>query len=118
MRQVGTRKTYQKRSVGLYARRGVAVEASKDLGGIETGGPAFTFGMSLLGARLLGRWCPAQGGVSLVCGFCTEHEKASVDTSAVHLGLYSHPVERGSVPRKDPEGTEYRCGARRRTGSQ
>jgi hypothetical protein len=58
MRQVGTRKTCQKRSVGV-TRLGVAVEASKSLGGIETEGPSLSFGMSLAGARVLARWCPA-----------------------------------------------------------
>jgi hypothetical protein len=52
--------------------------------------------------------------VSLVCGSCTEREKASVDTSGRHLGLYSHPAERERAEAAT-EGTEYRCGARRRT---
>ena len=58
MRQVGTRKTYQKRSAGVI-RSGVAVEASKDLDGIETEGPPDSLGTSLEGARVLARRCPA-----------------------------------------------------------
>ena len=55
------------------------------------------------------------GGVSLVCCSCTEREKAGADTADRSLGLFSLPVARGSVPRQLTEGTEYRCGARRRT---
>ncbi len=44
------------RAVGVS---GVAVEASKGLVDIETGGPWIAFGMSLAGARFLARWCPA-----------------------------------------------------------
>ena len=59
MRQVGIRKTFQKRPAG---RSGwvFAVEASiSRKGGIEIGGPEFSFEMSLAGARVLARWCPA-----------------------------------------------------------
>jgi len=51
MRQVGTRKTYQKHSVGCMPVGAFAVEASKDLVGIETEGPPFTLGTSLSGVR-------------------------------------------------------------------
>jgi hypothetical protein len=59
MRQVGIRKTYQKRPVGVIWL-GVVVEASKSWDGAETGGPSLPLGMSLAGARVLARWCPAQ----------------------------------------------------------
>ena len=54
-----------------------------------------------------------EGGVSLVCGSGTEREKASVDTAAGVVGLRGRERERAEA---DTEGTEYRCGARRRTG--
>jgi hypothetical protein len=41
--------------------------------------------------------------VSLDCCSCTEREKASVDTEDRSLGLYSHRVPRGSVPRQKPK---------------
>jgi hypothetical protein len=58
MRQVGIRKTYQKRPTGV-TREGVVVEASKIQDDIRTGGPFVTSGMSLAGARVLTRRCPA-----------------------------------------------------------
>src|SRR5258708_11890069 len=58
MRQVGTRKTYQKRPVGV-TWLGVVVEASKSWDGTETGGPSLPLGMSLAGGRVFGRWWPA-----------------------------------------------------------
>ena len=54
-----------------------------------------------------------EGGVILVCGSCTEREKASVDTAAGGLGP---GVVRGSVPRAETGGIEYRGGAGWRTG--
>ena len=42
--------------------------------------------------------------MSLVCGSCTEREKASVETSS---GVVGPEVARGSVPRQKTEGTEY-----------
>src|SRR5258708_1465219 len=59
MRQVGTRKTYQKRPVGV-TWLGVVVEASKGWDGTEPGGSSLALGMSLAGGRVLARWCPAQ----------------------------------------------------------
>ena len=59
MRQVGTRKTYQKMPGGgdpVGSRRGSVV---KEQGGIETGDPESVSRMSLAGARVLARWCPA-----------------------------------------------------------
>lgn len=51
-----------------------------------------------------------EGDVSLVCCFCTERGKAHPDTTALR-------VVRGSVPSgRDPQGAEYRCGVRWRTG--
>ena len=43
------------------------------------------------------------GGVSLVCGSCTEREKASVETATEVV-----MVARGSVPTAETEGIEYR----------
>jgi hypothetical protein len=44
------------------------------------------------------------GGVSLVCCSCTEREKASVDTdTAVHLGLFSHPVGKRERAEEQPK---------------
>jgi hypothetical protein len=59
-RQVGTRKTYQKCSVGRKPVRVSLSKRRKRIDGIETGGPLLTLGMSLAGARVLARWCPAQ----------------------------------------------------------
>ena len=87
-------------------------------GGIETGGPCPAPGMSLAvdpecwpgGAR-------CGGGVSLVCGSCTEHEKAYVDTDRqsqwVEVGPPGGERERAEGA---TEGTEYRCDVRWRTG--
>ena len=50
----------------------------------------------------------------LVCGSCMEREKASVDTGdpwSLDLGRERERAE------AETEGTEYRCGARWRTGS-
>jgi hypothetical protein len=56
-----------------------------------------------------------KGGVSLVCGFCTEHEKADADTAG--LKVRACPLvgerERGEA---ETEATEYRCGICWRTG--
>jgi len=56
--------------------------------------------------------------VSLVCGSRAEHEKASVDTGGqsqwVEVGPPGCERERAEAA---TEGTEYRCGARWRTGS-
>ena len=80
MRQVGTRKTFQKRSRGVSGWA-CAVEASISRSvGIEIGGPEF-FSRDEPGG------CPCywpggarrRGGVILVCGSCTEREKASVE---------------------------------------
>ena len=54
-----------------------------------------------------------EGGVSLVCGSGTEREKASADTATGVAGLQGRERERAEA---DTEGTEYRRGARRRTG--
>ena len=59
MRQVGTRKTYQKIPGGgdfAGSRRGSVV---KEQGGIETGDPETVPRKNLAGARVLARWCPA-----------------------------------------------------------
>jgi len=52
---VGTGKTFQKHLAVLFGVSGVAVEASKGLVDIETGGPWIAFGMSLAGARVIGQ---------------------------------------------------------------
>ena len=97
---MGTRKTFQKRPVRGFLGWACAVEASKllqmasksgrpDLPRDESGGcPDYWPG---------GVW--RRGGVSLVCGSCTEREKASVDTAT----RVSPEVARGSVPRQKPE---------------
>jgi hypothetical protein len=51
-RQVGTRKTFQKRPRVVV---GVAVDASKGLDGIESAGPPAAGVMSLAGARVPGQ---------------------------------------------------------------
>jgi hypothetical protein len=51
--------------------------------------------------------------VSLVCGSCTEREKASDDMSTGVAGPEGRERERAEAA---TEGTEYRCGARWRTG--
>ena len=53
------------------------------------------------------------GGVILVCGSCTEREKASVDTATGVAGPQGRERERAEAA---TEGTEYRGDARRRTG--
>jgi hypothetical protein len=50
--------------------------------------------------------------VSLICGSRMEREKASVDTE----GQGSCPGPKRERAEGATEGTEYRCGARRRTG--
>jgi len=56
---VGIRKTFQKRSLEVFGWA-CAVEASISRSvGIEIEGPEFSFEMSLAGARVLARWCPA-----------------------------------------------------------
>ena len=50
------------------------------------------------------------GDVSLICGSCTEREKALSDTAACG-------GEREVPKRAKPQGTEYRRGSRWRTGS-
>jgi hypothetical protein len=55
------------------------------------------------------------GGVSLVCCSCTEREKAGVDTFGRSLGLFSQAAGERERAEATTEGTEYRCGARRRT---
>ena len=114
---MGTEKTFQRIAwVGLRPWPGVAVEASSILSGIETGvpiqlrdepggNPIYWPG----GAR-------RRGGVSSVCGSCTEHEKASADTAAGSTGLVGPPGRKRESAEAGPEGTEYRYGARRRTG--
>jgi hypothetical protein len=57
-RQVGTGKTFQKRPSGLGWACAVEASISRSVG-IEIEGPEFSFGMSLAGARVLARWCPA-----------------------------------------------------------
>ena len=69
-------------------------------------------GMSLAGARLLARWCPAQRwrepDLRLSCG---TWEGASRHSLAVRAG-------RQGVPQAyEAQEAEYRRGARRRTGS-
>jgi hypothetical protein len=53
--------------------------------------------------------------VSLVCGSCTEREKASVDTAIGVAGPKGRERERAEA---ETEGIEYRRGARWRTGPQ
>gem|GEM_PF-6140770 len=56
--------------------------------------------------------------MSLVCCSCTEREKAAPTPAGTYIWAREAPGPgRGSVPRQQAEGTEYRCGARRRTGS-
>ena len=50
--------------------------------------------------------------MSLVCGSCTEREKASVETATEIV-----VVARGSVPRQKPKALSTSRGARWRTGS-
>jgi hypothetical protein len=59
MRQVGTRKTCQKRSTGV-TRSGVAVEASRVSGvASKPRGMRNLLGLSLADVRVPARWCPA-----------------------------------------------------------
>ena len=96
--------------------RASLLKRRKGTGGIETGGPCFH-------PRDEPGGCPCywpggarrRGGVSLVCGSCTEREKASVDTATVHWARRPPGRERERAE-AETEGTEYRCGARRRTG--
>jgi hypothetical protein len=83
---VGIRKTFQSVRPGFGLGSGVVVEASKHIGGIETGG--------LLSSRDEPGGCPCcwpggvrrRGGVSLICGSCAEREKASVDAATGVVG--------------------------------
>ena len=114
-RQVGTRKTFQKapgRGVPGWAcaveaslaqlrwhqKRGVWLFSCDEPGGRPDDWPG--------GAR-------REGGVSLVCGSCTEREKASVESVVRVAGP---KVARGSVPRQKPKALSTGRGARWRTG--
>jgi hypothetical protein len=57
-RQVGTRKTFQKRLSGRPGACAVEASISRSVG-IEIEGSELFFEMSLAGARVLARWCPA-----------------------------------------------------------
>jgi len=73
--------------------------------------------MSLAGARVLARWCPArrrrEPGLRLLHGTWEGERRYR---STVHLGLCSHPVDEREPAEADTEGSEYRCGVRWRTG--
>jgi hypothetical protein len=71
------------------------VEASKFVGGIETGGPRPSLGMSQAAARDC--WpggARRGGGVILVCGSCMEREKASAGSGRPGLRVSSTGGER------------------------
>jgi len=112
-RQVGTGKAIQKRSAG-ETRRGVVVEASKWVRWHRNRG-AWNIPRDEPGG------CPRswpggvrrRGGASPVCGSCMEREKASVDAASGVVGPKGRVRERAEA---ETVGTEYRCGARRRTG--
>jgi hypothetical protein len=54
--------------------------------------------MSLAGVPITGQAVPGrEGGVSLVCGSCTEREKAGVDTAAGVAGLQGRARERAEA---------------------
>src|ERR1700678_3273086 len=62
-----------------------------------------------------------RGGASLFCGFCMERRKAGSDSGACWPLLVSGGRlggERESAWRQKSRGAEYRCGIRRRTGSE
>jgi hypothetical protein len=100
-RQVGTRKMHQS---ARTARLGVAVEASSNVtNGAKTEGKHPSSGRAWRepadwpgGARRI-------GGMSLVCGSCTEREKASVDTAGRSNGPLAPRPARGDVPRQQPK---------------
>ncbi len=60
------------------------------------------------------------GGVdmSLVCCFCSEREKAGVDTEDRSLVRVVAPGPERERAEAATEGIEYRCSTRRRTGPQ
>jgi hypothetical protein len=79
---------------GLRVERAL-LRRRKGLDGIEIGGPASSSEMSLVGAR--GCWpggVRRGGGVSLVCGSCTEREKASVESGRPGLRVSTAGGER------------------------
>jgi hypothetical protein len=115
MRQVGTRKTCQKRPVGMPGR-GSLLKRRK-VGTVSK--PGVLLCSSGRAWRVPVYWpggTRRRGGVSLVCCSCTEREKASVDTAAVQLGRSRPPGRERECAEAETVGTEYRCGARRRTG--
>jgi hypothetical protein len=57
------------------------------------------------------------GGVSLVCGFCTERGKARADTANPHREGGVRRGERECTGQRKLRGAEYRSGMRWRTGS-
>ncbi len=93
----------EKRSVRSWPCRVSPFEASSILVGIETGVP------KQLRDEPGGSPCywpggvRRRGGVSSVCGSCTEHEKASADTAAGSTGPVVPPAGRGRVPRQSPK---------------
>ena len=65
---------------------------------------------------LLARWCPARRRREPGLRLCAEHGKASVDTVRPVEMVHVAPGRERERAEAETEGTEYRCGARRRTG--
>ena len=59
IRSGGDQEDVPEHPVGLVAGWVSLLKRRKDTDGIETEGPQLALGMSLAGARVLARWCPA-----------------------------------------------------------
>ena len=89
----GDQEDAPERSAGHRLGPGVVVEPSKGIDGIETEGLVCPEGWAW---RVPVYWpggARRRGGVSLICGSCTEREKASVDTATGVAGLLGRERE-------------------------
>jgi hypothetical protein len=95
MRQVGTRKTFQKAPSPRFLGWVCAVEASLAQLRWHRKWGIWLFSRDEPGGRP-DDWpggARREGGVSLVCGSCTEREKASVDMATGVVGLQGRKRE-------------------------
>ncbi len=99
MRQVGAGKASESEPV---------MKCRNALDDIETGQRGLP-GMSLGATCLLPRWCPALSGRDRARSgrWCGTWEPATRYGSTVQVGLFSHPVDKSEIPkRQNPQGAE------------
>ena len=80
-------------ALGLWVERAL-LRRRKGLDGIKIGAPASSSETSLAGSRVPGHGARRGGGVILVCGYCTEREKASVESGRPGLRVSTTGGER------------------------